>query len=70
MTSEYGREAEGDFDEAVWNDRRIELEERLLEAANYLMMYMGCNFITLRDDFDGFVVKVRPKESNESSYRC
>lgn len=62
MKSEYGQEAEGDFDEAAWNDRRVALEEAILESVNELMLFMGCNYITLKDDLDNFTVKVRPNE--------
>lgn len=65
VTSEYGSEAEGDFDEAAWNDRRVELEDSLQFAAWELIKYMGTSHFTINDELDQFVVLVRPKGCDE-----
>jgi hypothetical protein len=49
-----------DFNEVAWNDRRLELEDAVINSVLELSNYMGSTQFQLTEDETNITVKVNP----------
>ena len=50
LEDDHKMSCDSSFDEKVWNDERVKLENAVIGAVLDLSHFMGCNSFTLEDD--------------------